>query len=97
MSPRVRILKTIQQNSIELKAYGVKRIGLFGSFACAHQHEKSDMDFLVEFDRGAKTFDNYMGLKFYLEEIFHRKIDLVIKGTLKPRIKDRVLSEVHYA
>ena len=44
-----------------------------------------------------KTFDNYMGLKLFLEELFSRRVDLVIKDTLKARIKDRVLSETAYA
>ena len=58
---------------------------------------KSDIDVLVEFDKGTKTFDNYMDLKFFLEKMFHRKVDLVIREALKIRIKDQVLSEVEYA
>lgn len=97
MSPKTEILTKIRQHSDELKAYGVKKVGLFGSFARSGQNTKSDIDILVEFDRGGKTFDNYMDLKFYLERLFHRKIDLVIKEALKASIKDKVLSEVKYA
>ncbi len=97
MSPKNRILKTMQKHSGDLKAYGVKRVGLFGSFAQLRQNAKSDIDILVEFNSGGKTFDNYMELKFYLEKLFHRKVDLVIKDALKSRIKDIVLSEVEYA
>mgnify|MGYP001115213044 CR=1 len=77
--------------------YGVRRIGFFGSFVRSEQKEVSDIDVLVEFEKGAKTFDNYMGLKFLLEEIFGRKVDLVIVDALKPDIRDRVLREVKYA
>jgi predicted nucleotidyltransferase len=97
MSPKEKILSTIQQHSGDLKAYGVKKVGLFGSFVRSKQSSKSDIDILVEFERGEKTFDNYMGLKFFFEKLFHRKVDLVIKDALKPAIKDRVLSEVTYA
>lgn len=97
MSPRDELLTKIRQHRDELKAYGVRRVGLFGSFARYIQHAESDIDILVEFDRGSKTFDNYMDLKFFLEKLFHRKVDLVIKGALKTRIKSRVLSEVKYA
>lgn len=97
MSPKSKILKTIQKHSDELRAYRVKRVGLFGSFALSDQNVKSDIDILVEFEHGGKTFDNYMGLKFFLEKLFHRKVDLVIKDALKTRIKSRVLSEVRYA
>jgi len=97
MLTKERILKTIRQHSDEINAYGVKRVGIFGSFSRVRQSSNSDIDILVEFERGNKTFDNYMDIKFFLERLFHRKVDLVIKDALKARIKNRVLSEVKYA
>ncbi len=97
MSPKTEILTKIRRHSTKLKTYGVKRVGLFGSFASSSQNTKSDIDILVEFNQGGKTFDNYMELKFFLEKLFRRKVDLVIKDALKPRIKNQVLSEVQYA
>ena len=91
------LIKTIQDNTGALKAYGVKSVGIFGSFAASRQTAKSDVDVLVEFKKEDKTFDNYMGLKLFLEDLFSRRVDLVIKSTLKARIKDRVLSETAYA
>lgn len=91
------IVKTLQDNTEGIKTYGVKRIGIFGSFMKFTQDNKSDIDILVEFHEGEKAFDNYMDLKFYLEKLFHRKVDLVIKDALKPRIKQNVLREVAYA
>ena len=90
------ILEVIGRYELE-KRYGVKRIGVFGSFAKSEQKETSDIDVLVEFEKRAKTFDNYMNLKFFLEELLGRKVDLVIIDALKPDIKDRVLKEVKYA
>lgn len=97
MTPREEIITKMRRHSDELKAYGVKKVGLFGSFARLKQKTGSDIDVLVEFSRGRKTFDNYMELKFFLEKIFGHKVDLVIKDALKTRIKSRVLSEVKYA
>jgi len=77
--------------------YGVKRLGFFGSLVRDERKATSDIDVLVEFEKGAKTFDNYMNLKFFLEGLFGRKVDLVIADTLKPQIRDRVLEEVRYA
>jgi len=57
----------------------------------------SDIDVLAEFYPNQKTFDNYMELKFFLERILHRKVDLVIKEAVKPRIKPYILNEVLYA
>jgi uncharacterized protein len=65
--------------------FGVKRIGIFGSFARGEEREDSDLDVLVVFEEGQKTFDNYMDLKFYLEDLFGRKIDLVTEKALKPQ------------
>ena len=93
----MEILTRIRQHADELKAYGVKKLGLFGSFVHLRSKAKSDIDILVEFKEDSKTFDNYMGLKFFLEKLFHRKVDLVIKDALKTRIKGRVLSQVKYA
>jgi len=97
MSPETEILTRIRENFIKMKAYKVKKLGLFGSFAAARQTSGSDIDILVEFERGGKTFDNYMDLKFYLERLFHKKVDLVIKDALKSRIKNKILSDVRYA
>jgi len=75
--------------------YGVKSLGVFGSFVREEATEHSDLDILVEFE-GAPTFRNYMGLKFFLEDLFERRVDLVIQADLKPRIRERILGEVVY-
>lgn len=97
MLKKTTILKIIRDHTEEIEACGVKRIGIFGSFAQSLQKQRSDIDVLVEFQKGKKVFDNYMDLKFMLEKLFHRKVDLVIKEALKPRIKQNVLKEVLYA
>lgn len=90
-------MSALRRHAFDLSACGVRKVGLFGSFTRAGWSSKSDIDILVEFHRGSKTFDNYMDVKFFLEGLFHRKVDLVIKSALKARIKSRVLSEVKYA
>lgn len=97
MLTKKEILKVIQAHTEEIEDYGVKRIGVFGSFARSSFHERSDIDLLVEFKKGKKAFDSYMELKFLLERIFRRKVDLVIKNALKPRIRQHILREVIYA
>ena len=59
------------------KEFGVKKIGLFGSYAKNKQTDNSDIDFYVEFRK--KTFDNLAGLWVYLEELFNKKIDILHK------------------
>ncbi len=76
--------------------YYVKEIGVFGSFVKRTQHLRSDIDILVEFEEGNKDFFNYMRLKHYLENLLGRKVDLVMKKAIKPRLKDQILNEVEY-
>ena len=81
----------------ELDQYGVEQIGVFGSCVAGTMREDSDIDILVRFHESARTFDNYMDLKFYLERIFPgRKIDLVLESALKPSLREGILSETRY-
>lgn len=97
MLTRKDILKIIRENEKEIKGFGAKHIGIFGSFAKSTHQKKSDIDILIEFEQGQKTFDNYMDLKFFLQKILGRKVDLVIKDALKSRIKFSIIKEVKYA
>ena len=97
-------MKTIGEVKKLLKGYkellnvkfGVKEIGIFGSYARSEQEEQSDIDILVEFKNGYKTFDNYMDLKDFLEDLLGIDVDLVVKTALKPRLKEVILQEVVY-
>jgi hypothetical protein len=77
--------------------FGVAKIGIFGSFARGEERPESDLDVLVVFREGQKTFDNFMGTKFYLEDLFRRKVDLVTDAALKPLIAESILRDVVYA
>jgi uncharacterized protein len=92
------ILALITSNRTQISQFGVERIGIFGSVVRSEQHQDSDLDIIVSFTKGEKTFDNYMGLRFYLEDLFPgRKIDLVVEETLKPRIKASISKDTVYA
>ncbi|MBI3399661.1 MAG: nucleotidyltransferase family protein [Deltaproteobacteria bacterium] len=69
------IIQTLKKRIGTLKRYGVKRIGLFGSFVRGEQRENSDIDFIVEFE--TPNFDNFMDLAFYLEDLFGRKVEIL--------------------
>mgnify|MGYP001289365120 CR=1 FL=1 len=74
--------------------FGVKRIGIFGSFARCEQTRSSDVDVLVEFAEGQATFDNFMQLVYFLEDLFNRKVDLLTIGSIDKYIRSRVEREV---
>ncbi len=91
------IKQKIEKNKLYLnKTYHVKEIGIFGSFVRSKQSRKSDIDILVEFEEGHKDFFNYMRLKYYLEKILGKKVDLVMKKAIKPALKEHILKEVEY-
>ena len=92
-----KILKKIQKNTDDIKKFGVIKLGLFGSYIKDEQKNESDIDILVEFERDQKTFDNYMDLKFFLENLFGNEVDLVISDALKPALKPYILESVKYA
>ena len=90
------IMKEIEKNMDKIKKFGVKKIGLFGSYIQNNQTKDSDLDILVEFEKDQKSFDNYMDLKFFLEEIFNLRVDLVIPGAIKPDLKPYILGNAQY-
>lgn len=70
-------------------------MGIFGSFAKGEGREESDIDILVEFEKTVDFFE-FLDLKEFLENLFHREVDLVTKRALKPLIKEKILKEVIY-
>ena len=79
------------------RRFGISRIGVFGSYSTGTASPESDIDILVTFQEGQETFDNYMDLKFYLEDSFNKKVDLVIEDSIKTRLKDRIMRETLFA
>lgn len=91
------VLNLLFQNRARIRAFGVRRLGLFGSFARGDQATPSDVDLLVEFEEGRKTFDNFMQLSFLLEDVLQRRVELVTLESLNPYIGPHILREVEYA
>ena len=88
------VYQRMQPHIDRLEHIGVKRLAVFGSVARGTTNDKSDLDILVRFEDNKKTFDNFMELKFFLQEIFPEvHIDLVLEDSLKETIRKRVLSE----
>ena len=92
MRDKKMVLETLRKNRESIKKFGVRKLSLFGSTARGDQNADSDLDFVVEFER--KSFDAYMGLKEYLEELFRCKVDLVLPETIKPRLRPAILAEI---
>jgi len=90
------ILNRIRENREKMRSFGVKKIGIFGSFVRGEEKEESDIDIIVEFEEGKKNFDNFINLAFYLEELLGRKVDLLTPESISPYIKPYIEREVVY-
>ncbi|MGH2442043.1 MAG: nucleotidyltransferase family protein [Chloroflexota bacterium] len=75
-----------------LRAAGVTRSAVFGSYVRGEQTERSDIDLLVDFPKDKSLFD-FVGLGLELEDALDRKVDLVEFESIKPRLRDQILSE----
>jgi predicted nucleotidyltransferase len=87
----------LASHQLELENFGVKRWGVFGSFVTGRHNEQSDVDILVEFEPGTKSFDNFMRLAAFLEQQIGRRVELVTPESLSPHIGPHILREVEYA
>lgn len=96
VTTREDVLEALQQHEADLRALGVDRYGLFGSFLHGHVTPDSDVDLLVEFEPGQKTFTNFSRLVFMLEELLERPVEVVTTESLSPYIGPHILDEVEY-
>jgi len=79
------------------KKFGIKFIGIFGSFARGDINSDSDIDILYRIDRDKKlSIFKYLQLMQELENFFHRKIDLIRYEALKPKIKEYIEKDIKY-
>jgi predicted nucleotidyltransferase len=88
------IFDSIYESKDTISTFGVKSIGLFGSFVRDSATEKSDVDLLVDFNPNKKSFDNFMDLAFYLEDLFGRKVEIITPQSLSKYIGPHILKEV---
>ena len=95
MKSREDVLRLIEQNRVALRTLGVGRLGLFGSCARGEATAESDLDFVVEFSE--KSFDAYMDVKSFLENLFKSRVDLVTVSSIKPRLLPIIQREAVYA
>jgi hypothetical protein len=89
---RKAIIDAISGQQGRLVDFGVTSLRLFGSASHDTAGSASDVDLLVTFD-GPATFDRYMGLKLFLEDLLGRKVDLVTEEALRPELRPAIERE----
>ncbi len=97
---REEIIELLKAHKKNLEKFGVKRIGIFGSFARDKGGRSSDIDIVVEFKRGMGTFKNFGGLVVYLENLFGRPVDILTPAGIESirinKIKEHIKREIIY-
>lgn len=94
ISTREDVIAEIRKNRQALARYGVRSLALFGSAARNRLRKGSDIDILVQFDQA--TWANYIGLKFYLQDLLGREVDLVTPKALKPATRPSIEKDLLY-
>ncbi len=90
-----QVFDLLRQQLPALRArYGVRSLGVFGSYVRGEQKKRSDVDVLVEFGEHDISLLEFVGLEQELSGLLGIKVDLVEKGGLKPEIGKRILQEV---
>ena len=96
ISEKKGLVRLLHENELTIRSFGVRRLGLFGSFQRDEARADSDVDLFVEFKPGAATFDHFMDLSFFCEDLFGRRVEIVTPNSLSPYLGPRILKEVEY-
>ncbi|MES2329997.1 MAG: nucleotidyltransferase domain-containing protein [Bacteroidota bacterium] len=94
---KAEVLELLRQNGDRIRNFGVSGLGLFGSFVRDQSiNPESDVDFLLDFTQGQKTYRNLMDLGYFLEDLLGRKVELVTRESLSPYIGPHILQTVEH-
>jgi len=90
------LITLLKANNQKLKSYGVISLSIFGSFISGRQNSKSDVDLLIDFDPKQKSYDNFMDLSFFLEDLLGRKVEVVTPQSLSKYIGSYILKQAEH-
>lgn len=90
---RAEVEASLKSARAEIVGLGVRRLALFGSVARDAARRASDIDLLVEFAPGRKTFDGFFDLGDLLESLLGHRVELVTTESLSPFLRPYILAE----
>ena len=90
------LISLLKANSEKLKSYGVSSLSIFRSFITGKLNADSDVDLLVDFYPSQKSYDNFMDLSFFLEDLLGRKVELVTPQSLSKYIGSHILKQAEH-
>ncbi|MFI5134775.1 MAG: nucleotidyltransferase family protein [Chitinophagales bacterium] len=90
------LIETVRANEEKILSFGVKRLGLFGSFVREEHDNDSDIDFLVDFKKKHLKLKNLVDLGYFLQDVSGRKVEVITRGSLSKYFGHRILNETEY-
>lgn len=84
-----KVLRLLREHLEEIRGFNIQKISIFGSVARNQESPQSDIDILIKFD-GPPSYDLYMDLKFFLEDLLGRKVDLITEDGIRTEIREFV-------
>ena len=85
MNEVLAVLRAHKQEQVS--RFDVVELALFGSTAWDMEQPESDIDILVSFDGPIKIRERYFGVRFYLEDLLGRSVDLVTENAVRPELR----------
>lgn len=96
VNDKTTLFRLLQSNAATIRSFGVSKLGLFGSFVRDEMTQSSDVDLLVDFESGKKTYRNFIDLAYFLESICGRKVELVTRSALSKYFGEKILNTTEY-
>jgi uncharacterized protein len=96
VNTKQQLIETLLSHKEQIQAFGVRKIGFFGSFVRDEANEESDVDFFVDFDPQLKTLENFVGLAHYLQALLNRKVEIVTPQSLNRFTGKYIIQQVEY-
>jgi len=97
ISSKEEIIGYLKRNKTFLyDRFGVIRMGVFGSVVRGDQTGSSDIDMIVDIEKGRKNIHSFLQLKRFLEKELEKKIDLGFEHSLKPIVRDKIKEQIIY-
>jgi predicted nucleotidyltransferase len=93
---KAEVIARLQAQHERLQALGVAQLGLFGSFVRDEAGPESDVDLLIDFQEGRKTFDGFFAVIDFLEELLGREVELLTRPGLSKYIGPHILNTTEY-
>jgi predicted nucleotidyltransferase len=93
MFTQKEIIHRIEENREKIRSFGVRELILVGSYAKGEASEESDIDFVVEFEKGRGLFDDYVHLVQFLRDLFNKDVDVGEKHLIREELRNRILGD----